>query len=49
LSNKEIAKEMVISPATVRNHTHNIFDKLNVKGRRQAVAKAAELGIILHK
>jgi LuxR family maltose regulon positive regulatory protein len=49
LSNKEIAIEMVISPATVRNHTHNIFDKLNVKGRRQAVTKATELGILPHE
>jgi LuxR family maltose regulon positive regulatory protein len=49
LSNKEIAIEMVISPATVRNHTHNIFDKLNVIGRRQAVTKATELGILSHE
>jgi LuxR family maltose regulon positive regulatory protein len=46
LSNKEIAAAMVISPATVRTHAYNIYQKLNVKGRRQAVSKATELGIL---
>lgn len=46
LSNKEIAAELIISPATVRTYTYNIYQKLNVNSRRQAVSKATELGIL---
>ena len=31
--NKEIAEKMFISEQTVKNHLHNIFDKLGVSGR----------------
>ena len=37
LSNKEIAIDLRIGPATVKNHVHNILDKLNVR-RRAAIA-----------
>jgi DNA-binding NarL/FixJ family response regulator len=37
LSNKEIALDLRIGPATVKNHVHNILDKLNVR-RRAAIA-----------
>lgn len=37
LSNKEIAKDLRIGPATVKNHVHNILEKLNVR-RRSAIA-----------
>ncbi len=47
LSNKEIAQIMVISPETVKRHTVNIYQKLQVKGRRQAVAKAYSLGLLV--
>lgn len=33
LKNKEIAERMFISEQTVKNHLHNIFDKLNVSDR----------------
>lgn len=36
LSNKEIAIDLRIGPATVKNHVHNILDKLNVP-RRAAI------------
>jgi LuxR family maltose regulon positive regulatory protein len=47
LSDKEIARSLSISPLTVRKHTANIFGKLQVHNRRQAAAKAIELGIAL--
>jgi LuxR family maltose regulon positive regulatory protein len=40
LSNKEIAGELHITPATVKRHTVSIYQKLSVHGRRDAVAKA---------
>ena len=46
LSNKEIAQLLVVSPNTVRNHTANIFGKLQVENRMQAVARARSLGIL---
>lgn len=38
LSNKEIAKTMQIGVSTVKNHVHNILEKLNVRRRGQAAA-----------
>jgi LuxR family maltose regulon positive regulatory protein len=46
LSDKEIADRLYISYGTVKKHAVNIYRKLDVKGRRQAVNKAAELGIV---
>ena len=47
LSNKEIAARLVISPGTVKGHTIKIYQKLDVKNRRQAVEKATELGLLV--
>ncbi len=45
-SNKEIAESLVIAEGTVKNHLTNIFAKLDVKDRMQAVIKAGEFGIL---
>lgn len=39
-SNKEIAEALVISLGTVKNHIHNILDKLSLKNRAQIAAYA---------
>ena len=44
-SNQEIANRLVLSPKTVRNHTSNIFNKLQVADRVQAMMVAREAGL----
>jgi LuxR family maltose regulon positive regulatory protein len=39
LSNKEIAEQLRVSSETVKKHTRNLYQKLEVHGRREAVAK----------
>ena len=45
LSNKEIARSLGISTETVRQHTVNLYRKLGVENRRQAVVQADALGL----
>jgi LuxR family maltose regulon positive regulatory protein len=49
LTDKEISQHLVISPHTVRTHIKGIFGKLNVVNRRQAIARAQELGLLPSK
>ena len=46
LTDKEIAQALVISVRTVKQHTSHIYQKLQVSGRREAVAQAMRLGLL---
>ncbi len=46
LNNKEIADRLVISEKTVKNHIANIFSKLNVNDRTQAILYALRKGLV---
>jgi len=46
LNNKEIAQELVISEKTVKNHINNIFSKLHVNDRSQAILYAIRKGLV---
>jgi LuxR family maltose regulon positive regulatory protein len=44
--NRAIARELVVSLDTVKRHVSNLFSKLEVANRTQAVARARELGLL---
>ncbi len=46
LSNQEIADRLVVTVNTVKTHIGNIFGKLDVKSRTQAIARARELRLM---
>ena len=45
LTNAEIARRLFVSDKTVRNHVSNVFAKLHVAGRAEAVARARDAGL----
>jgi LuxR family transcriptional regulator, maltose regulon positive regulatory protein len=45
-SNYEIAEQLVLAVSTVKRHVSNIFSKLAVTSRTQAVARAREFGML---
>jgi ATP/maltotriose-dependent transcriptional regulator MalT len=47
LTNKEISQRLFVSPETVKKHNFNIYRKLEVNDRRQAVAAAKKMQSIV--
>ena len=45
-SNGEISEQLFLALSTVKGHNRNIFDKLQVQRRTEAVARARELGLL---
>jgi LuxR family maltose regulon positive regulatory protein len=45
-SNPEIASELVVTVNTIKKHTSNIYGKLGVRSRTQAIARAHELNLL---
>ena len=46
LTNEEIGRRLVIARGTVKAHSHNIYHKLGVTTRTQALLKAGEIGLL---
>ena len=46
LTNKEIAAELVVSPATVRSHVEHILGKLDLRTRGQVAVWASQQGLV---
>jgi ATP/maltotriose-dependent transcriptional regulator MalT len=46
LSNKEIAARLYVSSHTIKTHLSNLYQKLEVSRRTQAIQKARMLGIL---
>ena len=46
LSNREISERLFLALITVKGHNRNIFRKLQVRRRTEAVARARELGLL---
>jgi ATP/maltotriose-dependent transcriptional regulator MalT len=46
LSNREIARELIVTVGTVKTHVHNLCGKLGAPTRGRAVARARALGLL---
>ena len=45
LDNQTIARRLVLSPKTVRNHVSNVFAKIHAADRSQAIVLARRVGL----
>lgn len=46
LSNKEIARQLNVSPNTIKTHVARLLEKLEADRRTQAISKARALGLV---
>ena len=46
LTNREIAAQLYVTEGTVKRHGYNLYGKLGVNSRTQAIARAREVGIL---
>jgi DNA-binding CsgD family transcriptional regulator len=46
LANKQIARQLAVSPNTVKTHVARLFEKLGAQRRTEAIRKARELGLV---
>ncbi len=46
LANREIADELIVAIGTVAKYSNNIFTKLNVRNRTQAISRGRALELI---
>jgi len=46
LTNKDMAENLVVAPSTIKQHLKNIYSKLDVHSRTQAVARGRELNLL---
>ena len=45
-TNSEIANDLIVAVGTVKSHVNNIYNKLEVRNRAEAGARARELGLV---
>mgnify|MGYP002621557095 FL=1 len=46
LSNAEVGRRLFVAPSTVKKHLEHVYDKLGVRRRTQAIARARGLGVL---
>ena len=49
LYNREIAEALTLAPSSIKWYTHQIYAKLGVSSRKEAIRRARELGLLEDK